>query len=369
MPAHDIPSPHLAALSLSKRQINNAGRIIASRQLRRSSDHFAADTETEEALEVVNQWRRCHAHPINNFQATLRSRVKRGAITSEALVAQRLKRMPTIIDKLKRESSMQLARMQDIGGVRLILPTIKDVEDAVELYKNPSKLRHELIGQKDYIETPRDRDGYRSVHLIYRYRHNGPYDKKLLVELQIRTKLQHLWATAVETTDMMLGQRLKFRQGDVDWQEFFCLVSSLFALREGKPALMKHTHLTKDEICAQLRKLNKKLHAIETLRGVSKAIKLISNNITHGKGSYNLIEVNHMNKTVTVTGFSQNSAKIAVEKYEALEKEIMQSTTRERECVLVSAGDLETIKRAYSSYFADIKVFLRTIEQEIKSAT
>jgi len=33
-------------------------------------------------------------------------------------VTQRLKRVPTIVDKLRREPTMQLASMQDIGGCR-----------------------------------------------------------------------------------------------------------------------------------------------------------------------------------------------------------------------------------------------------------
>jgi ppGpp synthetase/RelA/SpoT-type nucleotidyltranferase len=78
-----------------------------------------------------------------------------------------------------------------------------------------------LTDEKDYIQSSRDADGYRSLHLIYKYRNikNPSYDG-LRIELQIRTKLQHIWATAVETMGTLLGQALKYRQGEEAWQDF-----------------------------------------------------------------------------------------------------------------------------------------------------
>ena len=55
----------------------------------------------------------------------------------------------------------------------------------------------------DYITTPKD-SGYRGVHLIYRY-----YSDKnetfngLKIEVQIRTALQHAWATAVDENEQI----------------------------------------------------------------------------------------------------------------------------------------------------------------------
>ena len=69
------------------------------------------------AYEVLANWRACHGYPINTFQATLRTRLKK--IDPEALVAQRLKRTPSILSKLTRFKGMSLARMQDIGGLRI----------------------------------------------------------------------------------------------------------------------------------------------------------------------------------------------------------------------------------------------------------
>jgi hypothetical protein len=57
-----------------------------------------------------------------------------------------------------------------------------------------------LIKTDDYIAQPKE-DGYRSVHLALRYQTEESSYLKFnghRVEIQIRTILQHLWATAAE---------------------------------------------------------------------------------------------------------------------------------------------------------------------------
>jgi putative GTP pyrophosphokinase len=169
----------------SRTKINAAGRILISDE--------ASTAERNEAFALLNHWRSCHAYPINTFQSTLRSRLKN--IYPEALVAQRLKRTPSILKKLLSNSG-ELGRMQDIGGLRAIVNNLSQVRKLEKLYTNGS-LSHESIKIDDYITTPKE-SGYRSLHLIYKYKNpsNNIYDG-LFLELQIRTKLQHAWATAV----------------------------------------------------------------------------------------------------------------------------------------------------------------------------
>ena len=85
-----------------------------------------------EALEVLSTWRALHSYPINTFQATLRRKVEALGL-KKAIIAQRLKRLPSIISKLQRINGMKLDRMQDIGGVRIVLSSTKDV---YALYEN-----------------------------------------------------------------------------------------------------------------------------------------------------------------------------------------------------------------------------------------
>jgi len=53
--------------------------------------------------------------------------------------------------------------------------------------------------------------------------------------MQIRSQLQHAWATAVETVGTFLQQALKSSQGDEGWQRFFALMGNAMAMRERRP--------------------------------------------------------------------------------------------------------------------------------------
>ena len=78
--------------SESKSQIKKAGDILVQEK--------PPSKEFRWAWELADRWRACHAYPINTFQANLRSKLKR--YPHDPIAAQRLKCMPTIIDKLKR---------------------------------------------------------------------------------------------------------------------------------------------------------------------------------------------------------------------------------------------------------------------------
>jgi hypothetical protein len=93
----------------SKGLINRAGQAIRERR-----------ELTEEEVQALDAWRGAHKYVLNTFQANLRNRTRGIGI----VVAQRLKRRHTIIDKLFREPRMELARMDDVAGCRMIFEGI-----------------------------------------------------------------------------------------------------------------------------------------------------------------------------------------------------------------------------------------------------
>ena len=95
----------------NKAEINRAGEILSGRRT-------STGEERAWAWIVLANYRASHAYPINTFQALLRLKLK--TIDTSAIVAQRLKRSPSIIAKLQRFDGMNLARMQDIGGLRVL---------------------------------------------------------------------------------------------------------------------------------------------------------------------------------------------------------------------------------------------------------
>lgn len=344
----------------SKSKINKAGKTLINQNSSKEDLKLARD--------LADKWRACHAYPLNTFNATLRKKTKK--FPPDPIVAQRLKRMSTIIDKLNRYPAMQLTTMQDIGGIRAVVGSINDAFRLEKEYKNPKWLTHELCNEKDYINSPRDEDGYRSIHLIYRYKNKrAPGHDGLLIELQIRTKLQHIWATAVETMGTFLGQALKSRQGDKDWLDFFAITSSAFAHMEGSKPVPRFNSLSREKTFDAVVQAEEKIGALDTMQGLSIAADMIVKNLRARKRGwyYHLIILNSLKKTVQVKPYPRNNFEQAAAEYAKVEA----SAPEEKiEPVLVSAGPLKELRRAYPNFFLDIKDFVekvQTIVDESKS--
>lgn len=100
-------------------QVNKAGDILRS--------ETSTPEQISQAMKTLSLWRQAHGPALNTFQAMLRGRCKSQGFTDEtSTVAQRMKRLPSIIGKLCRKKT-RLSKMQDIAGLRVILPTVPDV--------------------------------------------------------------------------------------------------------------------------------------------------------------------------------------------------------------------------------------------------
>ena len=116
----------------------------------------------------------------------------------DGVVVSRLKRMLAIRAKLGRKNNrFTLNQLQDLAGCRMIVDSMDDVKKLTEILQN--RIKDEIKRGDDYILTL-NRDGYRSHHLILSY--NGRGDASIFggrnIEVQVRIKLQHSWATVVE---------------------------------------------------------------------------------------------------------------------------------------------------------------------------
>ncbi len=326
----------------SRSQVNKAGDILVNNI--NSSDLVWAFT-------VLTNWRSCHGYPINTFQATLRAKLK--SIDKFALVAQRLKRIPSIYNKLHRFPSMKLSRMQDIGGLRAVLSDILKVRVLESEYKK-SIFKHQLVDDKDYIVNPKS-SGYRGIHLVYRYKNkNAPGYDGLLLEIQLRTRIQHAWATAVETMGIFLDHALKSSEGPKLWLEYFSLTGSAFARLENCPPVGIYEHYADHDLYDMVVDKTIELDVIDRLSAFSVAV----HKITSGKNtaSYHLVILDPKRKTVKIQSFGRNKIDEANEEYTNMEKKI--TSGEPLQVVLVSAGPIEALKRAYPNYFLDTHEFI-----------
>lgn len=340
----------------SKSQINKAGEIL-----------IVGEKDLDKliwAFDVLNNWRSCHGYPINTFQATLRQKLK--AIDQNAIVAQRLKRLPSIIGKLWRENGMKLSRMQDIGGLRAVVSNLKGVYALDKEYRS-SRFQHELVVKqcKDYIAQPKT-SGYRSIHLIYRYKNaRAPKYDGLLLELQLRTKLQHAWATAVETMGTFLNHPLKSSEGPEEWLKFFSLAGSAFAHLENTSHVPGYEHLSRDETFSAVIEKIKELDVRNKLLAFTVAAERV--NTDKRGGSYHLILLDAINKNVTIRSFSQSNLEQASKEYSEAEKRITEGELLQ--AVLVSAGSIDNLRKAYPNYFLDTHEFVSHLNRIEKTLT
>ncbi len=299
---------------------------------------------------------------MNTFQATLRQKLK--AVDSGAIVAQRLKRAPSIILKLQRFEGMALARMQDIGGLRAVLGSIPKVRKLESAYRS-ARFKHELASSKNYIDEPKE-DGYRSIHLIYRYHNDvaAPFNG-LSLELQFRTRLQHAWATAVETMGTFLGQALKSGQGEIEWRHFFSVAGAALAVVEKTSPVPGYEGYADSDVFQALADAEKKLRALEKLRGFAVAANKITTE--RGPGAYHLIVLDSLKRTVSIRPYP-----VAKLEQASIDYAIFEQRTKAGEpieAVLVSAGPVDALRKAYPNYFLDTQEFVQRISRIISDVS
>jgi len=333
-------------------EVNAAGRAL-------SAMAFPVSTlEGLGVLQVINNWRSAHAYPLNIFQMTLRNRARK--IERAVIIAQREKRLDSIHRKLTAKTTMRMTQMQDIAGCRAVFEKLPSVYKLAALYKN-TKDYHKYRNEKDYIHSPKP-DGYRSYHLVYEY--VGFEDKDvysgLRVEIQIRTQLQHAWATAVEAVGIFTRQALKSNQGDEDWLRFFALMSSAIAAIEGTPCV-PGTPDNKDEMVSQIAYLTDKLQARQMLRAYNTTLNTLG---SKKDVKYFIVELDPDANQVTLRQYKAKESAAANQEYTDLESKIPEDSRKQ--VVLVSASDINALKRAYPNYFLDTALFYRLVERILK---
>jgi putative GTP pyrophosphokinase len=319
-------------------------------------------SKLEQAMIILNEWRACHAYPINTFEKTLQRKQAKGILGNQAIIAQRLKRSSTIIEKLRELRNVGLLNMQDIAGVRAIVSSIDDVYRIKNDYENSKRLKHELDRVNDYIENPKP-DGYRGIHLVYKYKNSlHPDWDGLLIEVQIRTRLQHNWATAVEAIKFFYQHAVKARPGqnrDKDWTDFFALLSSAFACIEGKLMVAEHRDLSRKELLTKIKQYEKKLEVRKKLTTLGKAVKQIF--FEEGaKSSLFLVILDLKKRTVDVKRFSRDESDQASTEY--AEAEANYKDREEIEPVLVSTME-GYLEYAYASFFLRTDYFRDNLDK------
>jgi hypothetical protein len=330
----------------SKRQINIAGRVLRS-------SGSSLTPEVVQALDVLGDWRTLHAYPLQCAYMKLREGSRR--IDQKALVSQRLKRVPSILYKLQRNPSMALTTIQDIGGCRAILTDLKGVRKLAP--------RMGTI-VKDYIANPKP-DGYRGIHLVERYMPTSDKHEEhtgCKIEIQLRTRLQHAWATAVETVDSLLNQNIKGGAGQKEWRRFFALASSLIALKENSPSV-PDCPSERSVLVKELQRVIGKLDVFAKLDGLSASIESLSKlQKNEGCAAYVLV-LDMKERRISLTGFMKSHLEHVASHYLETEKEHFGDPRFQ--VVQVYVSQIKELKRAFPNYYLDTQAFVTFISEAL----
>lgn len=332
-------------------EVDAAGRVLAETAIADAGSIPAR----RRAGEIVDNWRASHGYPLVTLRILLQERARR--VDPEALVAQRLKRLASVEAKLRRFPKMKVSRMQDLGGCRAVLPSVRAVHDLVELYRT-GREGHEFVKESDYIGQPKN-NGYRSLHRIYRYRsrarRKAAWDGHR-IEIQIRSRLQHAWATAVETVDAIEGTQLKTSgPANGGWDRFFTLMGSVLAIEEGCP-LVPGTPAALSELRDEVRELVRALDVEGSLFGLGFAIQRVP---LPADAAWFLMMLDAAKRRVFVQGYDARQFAAAEAEYLRLEAE-HEGKPGFQACLL-STDTAKALRRAYPNYFLDVSAFAESL--------
>lgn len=163
----------------SKSEIDRLGeRIRASERL------------SVEDLRMLQAWRAQHAGALDEVVEAL---VRDLALHPTS----RLKTQDTLIDKLHRETT-RLSQVQDVAGCRVEVDGgLAEQDDIV------ARVVARFPHAKVYDRRERPSHGYRAVHIVVATAHG-------LVEIQVRTRLQNLWAQIIERFAEIWGRQIQY---------------------------------------------------------------------------------------------------------------------------------------------------------------
>ena len=178
-------------------------------QVDRLGDRLREGSPTDSDLRLLDDYRRSFGEAYDLVIRTIREQLKLEPTGRPA------KSTTSLIEKLQRES-IRLSQVQDVAGCRVV------VADVVEQERVVASL-HELFPEASIMDRrEKPSYGYRAVHIIAQV--SGK-----LIEIQVRSSLQHLWAELSEKLSDAVDPTIKYGGGEVRIRQMLTQLSALVA--------------------------------------------------------------------------------------------------------------------------------------------
>jgi len=157
---------------------------ISQKQINKIGKKFRDSIWDEDDFSFLEDFKKSYDEVLITKTALVSDKIKKKL--NNFILVGRLKRTNSIIRKLQRKNNygMDLTRMSDIAGLRIIVNNLDDQNKIINIIKE------EFIVEKMY-DYRKSEQNYRSVHLVVK-------DNNKLIEIQIRTLAQQTWADESE---------------------------------------------------------------------------------------------------------------------------------------------------------------------------
>lgn len=316
-------------MELTKKQISKLGKRLSDSE----------GNVCENDLEMLQEYRKSFEAPLSDVFDQLRKLSIK--VDPKSIVTYRIKRINTIIDKLRRFSKnpngrMSLDNIVDIAGCRCILHNEEQIYRLRDQLIKSYGTAISISDKHDYIKNPKE-SGYKSLHLYIKH----PTYKRN-VEIQLRTTEHHDWATLVEIIDLIFETKIK--EGTKDYN----------GLKRFLQLFSRKDNLNKYEI--------KELIKIEQKNKIYKKIcSVFKNNYLNvrkewlsrqKKGCYYVIEANGCKKTSSIENFLS---------YDDAEKAYYDKYVKNKESNIVLTylrdANFAQLSKAYANYILTIHTF------------
>ncbi|WP_374338634.1 RelA/SpoT domain-containing protein [Leeia sp.] len=322
----------------SKSKIDKAGVAL-------SKGAHLNEIELIQMEDVFDEYRKAHLQPLS--ETTLDIQRLLMDYGDSYYIAQRLKRKPQILRKLRR-LSVRLTQLQDIGGCRIIVKNNGDVDRISEYLKAKAKASSvfDILQTTDYRERGRDDTGYRSLHFILQR-------EGCKLELQIRSRMQHYWAESIERTSVIYGYHLKEKEGSPEVISYFKALSDVFyEMEAGREPSAEHK-IEIDNLrykCEGIMSASDRYKVFDSFVNEDVIKTLIEKEARNTRGLNNWILVFDWNTGSFVSwDIVDRGSDGAVRKY--IEYENMYQSDDGYEVVLIGSSDVSTVRKTHSHYF------------------